>query len=180
MEGQTCIAPDYILVKKVIKEQLIELLKSEIIKAYSKNPKQSDLPRIINTKNTKRLSELLNNLNVVFGGEVNEADCYISPTLVDEPSLDSELMTNEIFGPILPIVSYETNEDIEAVIWNLEKPLSLYVFSKSKTFVKQILNKFSFGGGVVNDSLIHFGNHRLPFGGIGNSWYGSLSWKTWI
>ncbi len=175
--GQTCIAPDYVIVKSSIKSQFIEILKKEINRAYGDNPKQSDLPRIINTNNTQRLSKLLKNVSVIFGGEVEEEGCYIAPTLVDEPSLDSELMKNEIFGPILPILSYKTDADIENIIWNYEKPLSLYVFSNSKEFVSKILNKYSFGGGAVNDPLIHFGNHRLPFGGIGNSGMGAYHGK---
>jgi aldehyde dehydrogenase (NAD+) len=171
--GQTCIAPDYIIVKSEIKEELINALKTEIIKRYGENPSSSpDFPRIINKNNTKRLANLLEGMNVVYGGNINENDCYVSPTLVDNPSLSSMLMQEEIFGPILPILTYKNQEDIEQIIWNLEKPLSLYVFSKNKHFIELILSKFSFGGGVINDTLIHFGNNKLPFGGVGASGMG--------
>ena len=171
--GQTCIAPDYVIAKSNIKEELIEALKAEIIKMYGSNPKASvDFPRIVNQKNTLRLSGLLKDANIIFGGEIDENECYISPTLVDEPSIDSQLMQEEIFGPILPILTYETPEDIEKIIWNLDKPLSLYVFSNHKSFIEETIKKFSFGGGVINDLLIHFGNHRLPFGGVGASGMG--------
>ncbi|MFV9550823.1 aldehyde dehydrogenase [Algibacter sp. PT7-4] len=176
--GQTCIAPDYVIAKSNIKKQLIEALKIEIIKRYGENPKTSeDFPRIINTKNTQRLSRLLKECNIVFGGTVDENECYISPTLVDTPTLNSQIMQEEIFGPILPILTYKTDKDIENIIWQLNKPLSLYVFSKNKQFVEKMINKYSFGGGVINDLLIHFGNHRLPFGGIGASGIGKYHGK---
>ena len=172
--GQTCIAPDYIIVKTEIKERLIIALKTEIIKRYGENPETSpDFPRIINKKNTKRLAALLESEKIVYGGVIKEEDCYVSPTLIDNPSLSSPIMQEEIFGPILPIIPYQNQEDIEHIIWNLEKPLSLYVFSKNKTFIKSVLDKFSFGGGVINDTLIHFGNDKLPFGGVGASGIGN-------
>lgn len=177
--GQTCIAPDYVLVKSHIKTKLIDLLKIEITKAYGKNTKTSnDFPRIINKKNLLRLKELLKDTNMIFGGDSDERTYYLAPTLVDEPSLQSDLMTEEIFGPILPILSYETESDIESIIYGLDKPLSLYVFSKNKKFINKIINKYSFGGGVINDSLIHFGNQKLPFGGVGASGMGAYHGKT--
>jgi len=177
--GQTCIAPDYVIVKSHIKTKLIDLLKIEITKAYGKNPKTSnDFPRIINKKNLLRLKELLKDTNMIFGGDSDERTYYLAPTLVDEPSLQSDLMTDEIFGPILPILSYETESDIESIIYGLDKPLSLYVFSKNKKFINKIINKYSFGGGVINDSLIHFGNQKLPFGGVGASGMGAYHGKT--
>lgn len=176
--GQTCIAPDYVIIKSKIKSEFIETLKAEITRVYGENPMNSpDFSRIINTKNTMRLANMLKDVNVVFGGEVDEETCYISPTLIDEPALESEVMSEEIFGPILPILTYNSDEDIERIINYYDKPLSLYVFSNKKSFVEAILNKFSFGGGVINDVLIHFGNHRLPFGGVGNSGMGAYHGK---
>jgi len=176
--GQTCIAPDYVIAKSNIKEDLIAVLKTEINKQYGENPENSlDFPRIVNKNNTKRLETLLQDSNIVFGGKINVNECYISPTLVDQPSLNSQLMQEEIFGPILPILTYNTEEDIEHIIWNLEKPLSLYVFSNKTSFIKSTIEKYSFGGGVINDLLIHFGNHRLPFGGVGASGMGKYHGK---
>lgn len=176
--GQTCIAPDYLIVKSSIKQDLIDALKTRITKAYGENPEKSnDYPRIINQKNLQRLVKLIENENVIFGGDYNENTNYLAPTLVENPSLDSLIMKDEIFGPILPILSYDTEQDIENIIWNYEKPLSLYVFSNKKHFVKGIINKYSFGGGAVNDPLIHFGNHRLPFGGVGASGMGAYHGK---
>ncbi len=176
--GQTCIAPDYLIVKSNIKPQLIKALKAEITKRYGKDPEQSpDLPRIINTKNTLRLAKMLQGVDVIFGGTINENSRYCAPTLVDEPDLASYMMQDEIFGPILPILSYNTEKDIENIIWNFEKPLALYVFSNTKSFIKQIINKYSFGGGAINDPLIQFGNHNLPFGGVGASGMGAYHGK---
>lgn len=176
--GQTCIAPDYVLIKTDIKQTFIEHLKAEIIKSYSKTPKESpDFPRIINAKNTKRLLNLLKNESVVFGGDFDETENYISPTLIDEPSLESAIMNEEIFGPILPILTFKTEKDLEQIIWNFEKPLACYIFSNNKTFVEHLLNKFSFGGGVINDTLIQFGNPKLPFGGVGSSGMGNYHGK---
>ncbi|MFI0429241.1 aldehyde dehydrogenase [Mariniflexile sp. HMF6888] len=171
--GQTCIAPDYIIVKRNVKQAFMVFLKDEITRFYGENPKESvDFPRIINTKNTLRIANMLKDAPVVFGGTIDETNNYIAPTLIDEPSLESEVMNNEIFGPILPILTYDTEKDIDRIITNFEKPLALYTFSNNKTFVEYILNTYSFGGGVVNDVLIHFGNHRLPFGGVGASGMG--------
>ncbi|GAA4809493.1 aldehyde dehydrogenase [Litoribaculum gwangyangense] len=176
--GQTCIAPDYVIVKSDIKEKLIDNLKKEIIKMYGNTPEKSnDLPRIINKNNTLRLKKLIENQDVIFGGHIVEDENYISPTLINAPSLDSTLMSEEIFGPILPILDYKTYEDIESIIYGLDKPLSLYIFSNNKSFADFILNSFNFGGGVVNDVLVHFGNHKLPFGGIGGSGMGQYHGK---
>ena len=176
--GQTCISPDYIIAHSSIKNGLIEALKTEIIITYGENPKESqDFPRIINQKNTHRLSELLKGVNIVYGGDHDIEKCYVAPTLVDNPSLDSIMMQDEIFGPILPILTYNNEEDIDKVISNYDKPLSLYVFSKNKVFTNKIISRYSFGGGAINDPLIHFGNHRLPFGGVGASGIGAYHGK---
>jgi len=176
--GQTCISPDYIIAHTSIKEKLIDSLKTEITKAYGENAKLSaDYPRIINEKNTKRLAEILDDVNVVFGGENDISECYLAPTIVDNPSLESKLMQDEIFGPILPVLPYVDDTEIDNIISNYEKPLSLYVFSKNKSFINKILSRYSFGGGAVNDPLIHFGNHRLPFGGVGASGIGAYHGK---
>ncbi|WP_370480111.1 aldehyde dehydrogenase [Tamlana flava] len=176
--GQTCIAPDYLLVKSSIKNELIDALKTEILMQYGQIIKKSeDFPRIINHKNFERLKRLLNNESIAFGGEIDENEKFIGPTIIDQPDLDSSVMSEEIFGPLLPILTFENEADIEKVIWYFPKPLSLYVFSKNSSFVEHILGKYSFGGGVVNDVLIHFGNQNLPFGGIGASGMGKYHGK---
>ncbi len=176
--GQTCIAPDYVIVKSDIKDELIDVLKKEIIRRYGKNQSESpDFPRIINKKNFLRLKALLENTTIAFGGEINENENYISPTIIYEPSLESNVMAEEIFGPILPILTYKTVEDINTIINSFDKPLSFYMFSENKSFINQIINTYNFGGGVINDLLIHFGNHRLPFGGVGASGMGKYHGK---
>ena len=176
--GQTCIAPDYLLVHQSIKPKLIDFLKEEIILAYGENPEVSpDFPRIINEKNWKRQVSFLENQTILLGGKANSKDFYIAPTLLDNPSLESLVMKEEIFGPILPILSYDSEADLEQIITQYEKPLSLYVFTKNKTFAHKIISKYSFGGGCINDTVIHFANKRLPFGGVGQSGIGAYHGK---
>ena len=181
--GQTCIAPDYILIQKDMKSHFINYLKTEITAAYGQNQQESpDYPRIINTRNWKRLMEMIDSQNLVFGGISDESDCYISPTLIDETDSNSLVMKEEIFGPILPILTYETESDLRLIISKYEKPLALYVFSDDKKFAKKIISEYSFGGGCINDTIVHFSNKRLPFGGVGHSgigaYHGSLSFDV--
>jgi len=181
--GQTCIAPDYLLVNSKIKPKIVTALIEEIRLAYGENPELStDFPRIINQKNWLRLLDLLKNEKILYGGQTNENDHYIAPTLLDEPKLESGIMKEEIFGPILPILSYENESEIESIISQYEKPLSLYVFSNNSAWAKKIMKTYSFGGGCINDTVIHFSNKRLPFGGVGNSgigaYHGQLSFTT--
>lgn len=181
--GQTCIAPDYLLVHNTIKTEFVDFLKKEIILAYGKNPETSpDYPRIINAKNWTRLVQMIEADKVIFGGQTNEKEHYISPTLIQETDLDSAIMKEEIFGPLLPILSYQSEADLHAIISRYEKPLSLYVFTKNTAFAEKIIQDYSFGGGCVNDTVVHFSNKRLPFGGVGHSgigaYHGTLSFDT--
>jgi aldehyde dehydrogenase (NAD+) len=176
--GQTCIAPDYIIIHHTVKQQFIEALRHEIEISYSKNPQESDdFARIINSSNVSRLSNMLKNETIVIGGEINEETLYMSPTVIDEPKLDSEAMKDEIFGPILPILSFSNEEEITNIIHKYNKPLSLYVFSTNNTFSKKMITSFSFGGGAINDTIVHFANQKLPFGGVGSSGIGSYHGK---
>ena len=176
--GQTCIAPDFILVKSNVKEEFIKHLITEIKKAYTENPHLSpDYCRIINKKNWLRLTSLLEDQNLIYGGDKDEDDCYLAPTLVNQPHLNSTLMKEEIFGPILPILTYDTFEDLKKIILPLPKPLALYVFTENPNLRERCIHQFSYGGGCINDSIIHFGNHRLPFGGVGNSGIGAYRGK---
>lgn len=181
--GQTCIAPDYILIQKDMKTHFIEYLKVEITNAYGENPDLSpDFARIVNTKNWLRLANLIDETKVIFGGQTDIENRYISPTLIDESDTNSLIMQEEIFGPILPILSYENETELSSVISKYEKPLALYVFSENKSFSKKIITQFSFGGGCINDTVVHFSNKRLPFGGVGHSgigaYHGSLSFDV--
>lgn len=181
--GQTCIAPDYILIQKDMKDKFMAYLKDEITAAYGHKPEESpDFARIVNSKNWNRLVDMIEHDKVVFGGQTDAESCYISPTLIDESDLDSLIMKDEIFGPLLPILSYDSEADIHVIISKYEKPLSLYVFTKNNSFAKNIIQTYSFGGGCINDTVIHFSNKRLPFGGVGHSgigaYHGSLSFDV--
>nr|BFF39832.1 aldehyde dehydrogenase [Tenacibaculum mesophilum] len=176
--GQTCIAPDYLLIHKSVKEQFIQQFKDEIFRTYGKNPQNSpDFPRIVNTRNFDRLALMLENEKCVIGGQTDRDDRYIAPTLIDEPNLDSEVMKGEIFGPIFPLISYENEADIEKTTTKYDKPLALYVFTNRNSFAKKMIQRYSFGGGTINDTTVHFANHRLPFGGVGESGIGSYHGK---
>jgi aldehyde dehydrogenase (NAD+) len=176
--GQTCIAPDYILVHASVKDDLAANIKNEITIAYGEDPQQSpDYPRIINQRNFDCLQNMIANEKILMGGKTDKTDLYISPTLIDNPQLDSEVMKGEIFGPILPIISFNDEKEVERIIAAYEKPLALYVFSNKKDFVKRMIEKQSFGGGTINDTAVHFANHRLPFGGVGFSGVGAYHGK---
>ena len=181
--GQTCIAPDYILIQKNMKIHFVNFLKEEITKAYGENPAESpDFARIINAKNWQRLVDMIEPKKIIFGGQSDSSDCYIAPTLVEETSLESPIMQEEIFGPLLPILVYENEAEIDSIITKYEKPLALYIFSENPGFYRRIIQNHSFGGGCINDTMIHFANKRLPFGGVGHSgigaYHGSLSFDT--
>lgn len=181
--GQTCIAPDYLLVHVNIKDQFVQYLMDEIKNAYGENPQKSeDFCRIVNEKNWLRLCALMQDQQILLGGQTDKTDYYIAPTIINEPALTSAIMAEEIFGPILPILSYATEEDLSKIILRYEKPLSLYVFSNNATFSKKIMSEYSFGGGCINDTVVHFANNRLPFGGVGHSgmgaYHGRWSFET--
>jgi aldehyde dehydrogenase (NAD+) len=176
--GQTCIAPDYIYVDKDHQEELLGRLKQEIIKCYGEDPKVSeDFPRIINLKHFNRLTKLINPDKLYYGGNFKEEELYIAPTILKDISWDDDVMKEEIFGPILPVLVFSNVEEIVQELKIKDKPLSLYIFSNSKTFRKKILQEISFGGGVINDTVIHFGNPDIPFGGVGQSGYGAYHGK---
>jgi aldehyde dehydrogenase (NAD+) len=181
--GQTCIAPDYILIQEEMKSHFVDFMKNEITNAYGENPKDSpDFARIINKKNWHRLVSIIEPEKIISGGEINIEDYYIAPTLIEENNLDSLLMQEEIFGPLLPIITYKNEEEIDKIISRYEKPLALYVFTDDKKFARKTILNYSFGGGCVNDTVIHFANKRLPFGGVGHSgigaYHGQLSFDT--
>jgi aldehyde dehydrogenase (NAD+) len=176
--GQTCIAPDYILIQKNMKVNFVTFLIDEIIKSYGKKmDKSPDFARIINTKNFLRLDSMIDREKVIFGGETDANKLFISPTLIEDPALDSPVMKEEIFGPILPILTYETEAEIQNVISKYEKPLAFYIFSENHSFAKKLLQKYAFGGGCINDTVVHFSNKRLPFGGVGHSGIGAYHGK---
>lgn len=156
--GQTCVAPDYILVHESVKDDLITALSKTLREFYGQNIQQSpDYGRIVNLKHYHRLTSLLNSaqMNIVFGGHSDEDERYIEPTLLDHVTSDSAIMQEEIFGPILPILTYQSLDEAIAFIHQRPKPLSLYLFSEDENATQRVINELSFGGGAINDTLMH-------------------------
>jgi len=176
--GQTCIAPDYILVQEQVKDALIEALKKNIESFYgdTRHPSK-DLARIVSTGHYQRLIHLLEGQEIVFGGHTQEDENYLSPTLLLQSDPNSPVMQEEIFGPILPIIVYKEEDEIAPWLLSQGKPLAAYVFSKRKSFQERFIKKYRFGGGVINDTLIHITNKNLPFGGVGQSGIGAYHGK---
>lgn len=172
--GQTCIAPDYILVDKKIKDALIAKMKFYIQKFYGKNPQKSEaFGRIINEGHFNRLASYLDNGDVLIGGQIDKEDKYIAPTLMENVDLEAPVMQDEIFGPILPILEYGNLREAIDFINAKSKPLALYIFSKNDKKIDCILEETSAGGVTINDVLMHIANGYLPFGGVGDSGIGA-------
>jgi len=181
--GQTCIAPDYLFIHKNIKEQFIEKIIETINEFYNENPKKSQYyPSIISTKHFDRLTGLIKDQDIIYGGEYDRNEKYIQPTLLESPNFKSDVMQEEIFGPILPIFEYDDLNEVISFIKKRPKPLALYFFSKNKELQNKINNEISFGGGTFNDTIMHIGNLELPFGGVGDSgighYHGKYSFET--
>ncbi|HEB2281447.1 TPA: aldehyde dehydrogenase [Staphylococcus aureus] len=183
--GQTCVAPDYILVHESVKDDLITALSKTLREFYGQNIQQSpDYGRIVNLKHYHRLTSLLNSaqMNIVFGGHSDEDERFIEPTLLDHVTSDSAIMQEEIFGPILPILTYQSLDEAIAFVHQRPKPLSLYLFSEDENATQRVINELSFGGGAINDTLMHLANPKLPFGGVGASgmgrYHGKYSFDT--
>lgn len=176
--GQTCVAPDYLMVHESIKEELLSYMKADIKEFFGEEPFISeDYGRIINDRHFKRLLEYLKEGNILFGGDYDTTQKYISPTLIDELAFSNKIMREEIFGPIMPIIDYK---DIDMVIKRLQsshKSLALYLFTENREIEKKILNNVSFGGGCINDTVIHVSSSYVPFGGVGNSGLGAYHGK---
>ncbi len=176
--GQTCIAPDYVLVHESLQDDLIKHLQKEITNFYSEDIKSSpDYPRIIRKEHLESLVDMLDGEEILSGGTYDLDDLYLSPTLLLNPDRESKVMQDEIFGPILPIISYKTKDDIAGWINSYPKPLGGYCFTEDKKFAQWFIDSFSYGGGVINDSIVQFVNKRLPFGGVGNSGIGAYHGK---
>lgn len=176
--GQTCIAPDYLLVHQDVKESLIHKIKTVLIQFYGNNPQMSDsFGRIINNNHFNRLKKLFLNETILVGGDTDENTLYFSPTLIDVANLDSPIMQEEIFGPILPVVTFDTLDHAVKIIQHYPKPLAFYLFTQNKVTEDTMLTQIQFGGGCINDCLLHVANVNLPFGGVGNSGMGRSNGK---
>ncbi|MBN7774436.1 aldehyde dehydrogenase [Clostridium aminobutyricum] len=181
--GQTCVAPDYVIVHKKVKPELVTELKKQITAFYGKEPEKSkDYCRIINQHHFSRLSAYLEDATILIGGKTEASQLYIEPTVIQEVTWEHPVMQEEIFGPILPIIEYENFTEVIDIVNSHERPLALYLFSKSKKEQKRIIKEASFGGGCFNTTILHVGNPYLPFGGIGNSgmgnYHGEWSFET--
>ena len=174
--GQTCIAPDYLYVHKSIKNQIVEQMKKYIVEFYGENPLQNDsYPKMVNKKHFDRVFGLIEG-NILVGGQRDEQSLKISPTLIDA-NWDSKAMQEEIFGPVLPIIEFEDIDDVISKIKSKPKPLALYLFTKDKQVENKVLTSVSFGGGCVNDTIMHIATSNMPFGGVGNSGMGCYHGK---
>ena len=167
--GQTCIAPDYLLVHKSVKAKLIEALDREFKSLLGENPKHSKhFVRIVNDRAFDRLVGYLEGADIVVGGEYDKSERFIAPTVVDNVKRDSPIMTEEIFGPIFPIVTFSDIDEAVQFVTGREKPLALYYFGDKKS-AKYVLKHTSSGGACINDTIMHIANENMPFGGVGNS-----------
>ncbi|XP_078278167.1 aldehyde dehydrogenase family 3 member A2-like isoform X2 [Rhinoraja longicauda] len=176
--GQTCIAPDYILCNKNIQDEMVKKIVTAITEFYGSDPQKSpDYGRIVNQRHFQRIMSLLKGVNVVYGGKNDEGDLYIAPTIVTDVDPDSRIMQEEIFGPVLPIVTVSGVDEAIAFISQRDKPLALYVFSHNKKLVQKMIRMTSSGGVTANDCLIHYTIAALPFGGVGKSGFGAYHGK---
>ncbi|HQO30740.1 MAG TPA: aldehyde dehydrogenase [Chitinophagales bacterium] len=181
--GQTCVAPDYVLVDKKVKQKFVDLFIKTTKEFFGEDPQKSpDLGRIINEKHFVRLTKLLEKGNILMGGKTDINDLYIAPTLIDGVTGDDPVMQGEIFGPILPIIEYEKLDDAIRFVNSRNKPLALYIFSEDKMYQERILNETSSGNASINECLMHVGQFELPFGGVGESgmgaYHGDVSFET--
>lgn len=176
--GQTCVAPDYVIAHSDIVNDLIHFIKKHITNFYGENPiKSPNLPKIINKDNFNRLNKFMNNKNILFGGYIDKENLKIEPTIINNINLYEDIMNEEIFGPLLPIITYKNKEDIFEIIRKNPNPLALYLFTKDKNMETHIVNNIAFGGGTINDTIVHLANKNLPFGGRGSSGMGSYHGK---
>ncbi|AUO10266.1 aldehyde dehydrogenase [Priestia megaterium] len=177
--GQTCVAPDYILVQRNVKDELLANLKQVVTNTYGEDVSQNlDFPHVVSEKHFDRLNSFLTNGDIVFGGKTDRSRLFIEPTVLDNISWEDNVMQDEIFGPILPVIVYdEISEVIEAIV-KRPKPLALYLFSEDEAIQDHILNNVSFGGGSINDTINHMTSHYLPFGGVGDSGMGAYHGKA--
>jgi aldehyde dehydrogenase (NAD+) len=177
--GQMCVAPDYILVHKTVKEKFIEKLKHSLVKFFSEDASSSySYGKIINQRQFDRLVNYLKEGRIVFGGKANREKLFIEPTVLEDVNPDSRVMSEEIFGPILPVISFESFAEAKAIIEKNPDPLAFYIFTSSNKTEKKWLEEIHFGGGCVNNASWHLTNHHLPFGGRGNSGIGSYHGKN--
>ena len=182
--GQTCVCPDYVLAHKDIKQKLIERMIYWAGRHYGENPLTNpEYAKIITERHFERLAALSDGTNpangkLVLGGERDAAFRKISPVILDSPQIDSPVMSEEIFGPIMPVLEFSDLEEVRRFVTERPRPLALYFFSSSKKNIRFVVKRFSYGGGCINDTIIHLASSKMPFGGIGNSGMGRYHGKA--
>lgn len=181
--GQTCVAPDFIYVHERVKDKFLKAVRKYIKRFYSKQPlDNTEYVKIINTQHFQRLQKLLNGVHISYGGEIDQKHLKIAPTLLENITWDDPIMQEEIFGPLLPILSFSSLDDVIKQLQTMDKPLALYFFGKNNRSFDSVRERISFGGGCMNDTLYHLANPHLPFGGVGpsgmGSYHGIYSFKT--
>ena len=181
--GQTCVAPDYIYCSKHIKDRLIENIIIEINKQLGEKPlDNANFPKIINKKHFERIINLINKDKVIYGGEYDEESLKISPTVISDVTVDEAIMQEEIFGPLLPIITYENFSEVIDYLKDKPKPLALYLFTENKKVKDYIVKNIRYGGGCINDTIIHLATTNMGFGGVGESgmgaYHGEIGFKS--
>lgn len=177
--GQTCVAPDYLLVHKSVKEKLLAAMEKEICAFYTDSPENnSDYPRIINKRHFLRLCEYFKDGKIICGAQANQQTLQIAPTILDDVNIEAPVMQEEIFGPVLPVITFEKIDEVIKFVSDRPRPLALYFFSSDKKQQRRILKTLSFGGGCINDTILHLASPYMPFGGVGNSGMGSYHGKS--
>ncbi|MBQ5152338.1 aldehyde dehydrogenase [Macrococcoides caseolyticum] len=178
--GQTCVAPDYVIIDNTVKMKFVKALQTTIQEFYGAQIEQSeDFGRIVNDNHFNRLVNIIEDSRqqVIYGGESNADELFVAPTIILDPKLSDSVMQQEIFGPILPIIGYDTFNEVYDIVEQYEKPLALYLFTEDSDQITAVFNRLSFGGGCVNDTILHLANPNLPFGGVGHSGIGSYHGK---
>ncbi len=177
--GQTCVAPDYVLCERSIQDKLIEAIKREIAKQFTSAPLENpDYGKIINEKHFDRILSLIDIDKTVYGGDSDRSTLKIEPTVMKNVTLSDAVMKEELFGPVLPIISYKTIEQAMHMIKSIASPLALYIFSENRKTIKRITSQIGFGGGCINDTIIHLATSEMGFGGFGESGMGSYHGKA--
>lgn len=176
--GQTCVAPDYVLCEKSVRDQLVEAIKKEIRKQYGEKPLESpDYGKIISEKHFDRILGLIDKSKVVFGGGSNRETLQIEPTVMANVTWDDAVMGEEIFGPVMPILTFDSFDEVYSMLADKDKPLALYIFSGNRKRISEVTERLRYGGGCVNDTIIHLATSEMGFGGVGESGMGAYHGK---
>ncbi|MGD0342353.1 MAG: aldehyde dehydrogenase family protein [Bacteroidales bacterium] len=181
--GQTCVCPDYVLIDRRIKDIFLNLIIKEIKSFYGDNPEQSpDFPHVINSANAVRLASLIKTGQIVSGGKIDPETCYVAPTVIKDVKPDDPVMQEEIFGPVLPVIDYESFDEVFKIIGRNPKPLAVYIFTRNKKLAHEFLARTQSGSSAINDTVTQYASPYLPFGGVGSSgmgrYHGKKSFET--